>query len=278
MKPHALVTNDDGIDSAFLHRLVDALHGEFQISVVAPASEQSWIGRAISRRKEVEVADCSSIFPESVQAWSVTGTPTDCVNIALGHLIDHPVDIVLSGINIGYNTAETLILRAREPSPAPLRAPPGAFPQLHLANQFLHHLFDSIWKNNGRTEGPFTDSLLSSAQHACRIALETHENPPVGNKVVNVNFPDRTAARTPTEETVPAKIKLGSFYKKNDAGNYEFHFPENYHVERNKHSDQAVLERGNISIGILDFSRIGVRNAENLKLAGQNALFTEDIS
>ena len=110
MKPHALVTNDDGIDSIFLHRLVDALLPDFRVSVAAPAFEQSWIGRAVSRHREVEVLQSPALFPEGVDAWAISGTPTDCVNIALGNLVQGPVDIVLSGINIGFNTTETLIL------------------------------------------------------------------------------------------------------------------------------------------------------------------------
>ena len=101
MKPHALVTNDDGIESAFLHRLVEALLPDFQVSVAAPAFEQSWIGRAISRRREVEVIQSPSIFPSGVDAWAISGTPTDCVNIALGNLLPKLPDIVISGINIG---------------------------------------------------------------------------------------------------------------------------------------------------------------------------------
>ena len=52
-RPHALVTNDDGIESAFLHCLVEALLPTFRVSVAAPAFEHSWIGRAISRRDDL---------------------------------------------------------------------------------------------------------------------------------------------------------------------------------------------------------------------------------
>ena len=51
----ALVTNDDGIDSIFLHLLVEALIPYFEINVAAPSKEQSWIGRAISRHKSIKV-------------------------------------------------------------------------------------------------------------------------------------------------------------------------------------------------------------------------------
>ncbi len=110
MKPHALVTNDDGIESAFLHRLVDALLPDFRVSVAAPAFEQSWTGRSMTRHGEIEAIHSPSIFPEGVEAWAISGTPTDCVNIALGNLLPEKPNIVLSGINIGFNTTETLIL------------------------------------------------------------------------------------------------------------------------------------------------------------------------
>ena len=110
MKPHALITNDDGIQSAFLHRLVDALLPHFRVSVAAPAFEQSWSGRSMTRHGEIEVIRSPSYFPAQVEAWAISGTPTDCVNIALGNLLPEKPDIVLSGINIGYNTTETLIL------------------------------------------------------------------------------------------------------------------------------------------------------------------------
>lgn len=258
MKPRALVTNDDGIESAFLHRLVEALVDKFQVSVAAPAFEQSWIGRAISRREEIEVIHSPSIFPGGVDAWAVNGTPTDCVNIALGNLIKEPVDIVLSGINIGYNISESLILS----SGTVAGATEGAFwglPAVAFSKSVPNHLFEDIRKSNGQTEGDFTDSLIAAAQHACRIAIETLEDPPPQSNVVNINFPEKTGDKTPCEETIPAKVKLGSFYKPNDSGKYVFHFSGGAEVEENKHSDRAALERGSISRSILDFTQIGKR-------------------
>lgn len=262
MKPHALVTNDDGIESAFLHQLVNALADKFQISVAAPAFEQSWIGRAISRRKEIEVIHSPSIFPDGVDAWAVNGTPTDCVNIALGNLIEKPVDIVLSGINIGYNISETLILS----SGTVAGAIEGAFwglPAIAFSKRVPEHLFEDIRKNNGQTNGDFTHSLIAAAQHACHIALETLEDPPRRNNVININFPEKTTVNTSYEETIPAKVQLGSFYKPNDSGKYVFHFSEGIEIEEHEQSDRAALLRGSISRSVLDFTRIGNRELKS---------------
>ena len=134
-RPHALVTNDDGIESAFLHRLVEALLPDFEVSVAAPAFEQSWIGRAISRHSEIEVIPGLAYFSKDVQAWAISGTPTDCVNIALGNLLTKKPDIVLSGINIGFNTTEPSS-SAQEPSPEPSKEPFGVFLRWPAANAF----------------------------------------------------------------------------------------------------------------------------------------------
>jgi 5'-nucleotidase len=255
MKAHALVTNDDGIDSAFLHCLVDALRGDFEISVAAPATEQSWIGRAISRRQEVEVLEHREHFDHAVQAWSISGTPTDCVNIALGHLVQRPVDIVLSGINIGYNTTETLILSSGTVAGA-IEGAQWGLPAIAFSKCVPIQLFDAIRTANGQTEGAFAHSLKAAAQKACEFTHEILAQPPEAGKVVNINFPADTRADSPVESTVPAKIRLGSFYEPSTPGKYSFRFSEGIEIDPHSQSDRAALERGSISRSLLDFSQI----------------------
>ncbi|MFQ3225807.1 MAG: 5'-nucleotidase [Lentimonas sp.] len=258
MKPHALVTNDDGIDSIFLHRLVDALLPDFQISVAAPAFEQSWIGRAVSRHGEIEVIHSPSVFPVEVDAWAISGTPTDCVNIALGNLVKTQPDIVLSGINIGYNTTEALILSSGTVAGA-IEGALWGLPAIAFSKCVPHHLFESIQSTKGQTEGDFTDSLIAAAEHARRIALETLKNPPRTGTVVNINFPASTNTNSPTEETVPAKIQLGSLYAETSPGKYSFRYSDCTTLAPDPQSDRETLERGSISRSILDFARIGQR-------------------
>jgi 5'-nucleotidase len=259
MKPHALVTNDDGIDSIFLHRLVEALLPDFNVSVAAPAFEQSWIGRAVSRHGEVEVIHSPSIFPAGVDAWAISGTPTDCVNIALGNLVTRQPDIVLSGINIGYNTTETLILSSGTVAGA-IEGALWGLPAIAFSKCVPNHLFASIQEAKGRTEGEFTDSLIAAADHARRIALDTLQNPPRSGTVLNINFPASTQDDSPTEETVPAKIHLGSLYAETSPGKYTFRYSDGTTIEPNPQSDREALDRGSISRSILDFARIGQRS------------------
>lgn len=104
-----LLTNDDGIASAFLHVLIRALRDAgHELFVVAPKNEQSWIGAAKSRHRPVRSERAGRDF--GCPAWTVDGTPADCVNIALAHLLPAAPDAVVSGINIGYNASLGFIL------------------------------------------------------------------------------------------------------------------------------------------------------------------------
>ena len=106
-KPLVLATNDDGIDSEFLHVLVSELVKSFEVVTCAPDGERSWIGHAISRHAELVPKKIDG-FPSV--AYSLNGTPADCVNLACGHLLGREPDLVVSGINLGYNITLPMIL------------------------------------------------------------------------------------------------------------------------------------------------------------------------
>lgn len=256
MPPHALVTNDDGIDSAFLRCLVDALRTDFRISIAAPASEQSWIGRAMSRRSEIEVVHRPSLFEGVDQAWAINGTPTDCVNIALGHLLPEMPDIVLSGINIGWNTSESLILSSGTIAGA-LEGALWGLPALAFSQCVPSALFAAVSHSKGRTEGDFAQSLNAAAAHAARMSRAAIECPPPPGCVFNINFPAKTTETSTLKETCPAKVRLGSLFEPIGPGKFRFRYHTGLSESIATNSDRAALEAGFISRGILDFSKIG---------------------
>src|SRR6185369_15555911 len=106
-----LVTNDDGIESVFLHELVHALRASaHELYVVAPKKEQSWIGAAKSRNRPVHATAADRGF--GCPTWIVDGTPSDAINIAVGHLLppQAEIDAVISGINVGLNASLGFII------------------------------------------------------------------------------------------------------------------------------------------------------------------------
>ena len=257
MKPHPLVTNDDGIESAFLHRLVEALLPHFRVSVAAPAFEQSWTGRSMTRHGEIEVIKSPSYFPDVVEAWAISGTPSDCVNIALGNLLSEKPDIVLSGINIGFNTTETLILSSGTVAGA-IEGALWDLPAIAFSKCVPRHLFETISEAKGQADDNFTASLQAAAVHAAQMAIDTLKSQEIHlGTVINVNFPAETTPDTPVVATFPAKLQLGSLFSESSPGRYIFRYSDGMVVDSHPDSDRAVLESGRISRSILDFSRIG---------------------
>ena len=99
-----LISNDDGIFAlgirALANRLAAAGH---EVTVVCPDRERSATGHGLTLHQPIRADQVESIFHPSVKAWACSGTPSDCVKLALWALLDSAPDLVLSGINHGSN-------------------------------------------------------------------------------------------------------------------------------------------------------------------------------
>jgi len=104
-----LVTNDDGINAKGLWALVKALKGFAEVVVVAPDREQSAVGTSVTLHSPLRVTPITPPI-DGVKAYSVEGTPSDCVILAFGNLIDGGVDMVVSGINEGPNLGDDVFI------------------------------------------------------------------------------------------------------------------------------------------------------------------------
>jgi 5'-nucleotidase len=102
-----LVTNDDGVTAPGIRHLVEAVKDLGRVVVVAPDKPQSGMGHAITigfplRMSQVKLMD-------GVEAWSCSGTPVDCVKIAVDKILHRKPDLCLSGINHGANHSINVI-------------------------------------------------------------------------------------------------------------------------------------------------------------------------
>ena len=95
-----LVTNDDGVHSVGIKVLADALKSLGEVTVVAPLAEASAIGHALTLRRPLRLETISA------GVYAVDGTPTDCVNIAISSVLRGMPDLVVSGINKGWNLGD----------------------------------------------------------------------------------------------------------------------------------------------------------------------------
>lgn len=100
---HILVANDDGFHSPGLYHLARVFNRDHQVTVVAPFSEQSGKSRSITYR-EAMALEKTPLRDLDIPAYRLEGTPADCVRVALGYIMDESPDLILSGINNGFNT------------------------------------------------------------------------------------------------------------------------------------------------------------------------------
>src|SRR6266446_5997184 len=95
-----LVTNDDGYRSEGIRALANALASLGEVTIVAPVQEASAIGHALTLRRPLRLESVAE------RIFAVDGTPTDCVNLAVTQVFNGLPDLIVSGINKGWNLGD----------------------------------------------------------------------------------------------------------------------------------------------------------------------------
>ncbi len=254
-KPLILATNDDGISSNFLIQLVEALSENCEVITCAPDGERSWIGHAITRHQTLEPKEVKK-YPGKI-AYSVNGTPADCVNLAVGNLLDREPDVVVSGINLGYNITMPMILSsgtvggAMEASLLGLRA-------MAVSLALPNEKFDQIRDSGGKVKGEMAKTLDAAAKSAAKYAQTIATLPvPEGLTVNNLNYPPGYDGKEDPILTFANSLKLNSLFKLTKDGKsyqltYQTEWLDNAKVEVG--SDLWALQENMASISRLDFS------------------------
>lgn len=155
-RPRIILTNDDGIQAPGIKRLWKVLHeADFaDLFVIAPSTERSGAGAAITWDRPMLIQE--STWPENTPAWSVDGTPADCIKMGIRIILDEKPDFIISGINAGSNAGRNVlhsgtigaviegILRGI-PGMA-LSCEDGANPNFHVAEKYVvslaHYLME----------------------------------------------------------------------------------------------------------------------------------------
>jgi 5'-nucleotidase len=253
-----LVTNDDGVDSVFLGELVrELLLAGHDVYVVAPKVEQSWIGAAKSRHRPVHSARADRGL--ECPTWIVDGTPSDCVNIAIDHLLPCRPEAVLSGINVGLNASLGFILGSGTVAGACEGALHG-IPSVALSQSLSIPVYDELKATGGRPDESLLAVVRISARHAARIAPALAESTPERSFIVhNLNFPHPCAPDAQMRRTVPAHVMIpGLFSAQAVDGTHQLVFRLGEDVSpEGPLTDRAALDAGYISHSVLDFTKLG---------------------
>ena len=171
-----LVTNDDGIESPGFHALYDALSDVGDVTAVAPATDQSAVGRSISSTVDVEQHELG---------YAIHGTPADCVVAGLRALLPNP-DLVVSGCNKGANLGHYVLGRSGTVSAAVEAAffdIPAIAASLYVP---LEPDEDREWTDVEISADEYADATRATAylaDHALEIGVFDHAD------YLNVNAP-----------------------------------------------------------------------------------------
>lgn len=250
-RPRILLTNDDSHDSPLFHDAIEALEYIGDVSIVVPATEQSWKGKSMTRH--------GALYAERIEihgspAWSVTGTPADCVNMGIYNLLESRPDIIVSGINIGKNVGLGFLFASGTVG-ACLEANIAGLPALALSQELTSEDF-WYWDANRafRDETRAAVRQLSSTliPRLWRELIEPGHSEPT---TWNVNFPQLPGA---TLEL--ARTRLGHSYYHGcfkQRGDQYHHALSAAITDPASDTDDAALQAGKVSVTLIDMRTLG---------------------
>ena len=163
---HILLTNDDGIHSPGLHLLASTMKRLGTVYVVAPEREQGAVGHAVTLHKPLRLHRVRR------QWFSVSGTPSDCVTLAVHRVLPSPPALLVSGINRGVNLGDDVTYSGTVS---------GAF------EGALHGIPSMAVSQEGSTSFRFGVAAL----YALRLARSVLQDGLPAETLLNVNVPDR---------------------------------------------------------------------------------------
>ncbi len=236
-KPVILITNDDGVTAPGIRALVEAVKHLGKVVVVAPDKPQSGMGHAITIGHPLRLHP-AHIF-DGVEAWQCSGTPVDCVKLAVDKVLHRKPDICLSGINHGANHSINVIYSGT--MSAALEASIESIPSIGFS--LLDHSLEADFTGAQKYAPILVEQLLNNTfdKHLC----------------LNVNIPN-----------VPADLLKGLKVCRQAYAKYEEKFDErkdptgkNYYwltgeflnFDKGKDTDVWALEHNYISVVPVQF-------------------------
>ncbi|MCF6213912.1 MAG: 5'/3'-nucleotidase SurE [Flavobacteriaceae bacterium] len=170
-RPLILVTNDDGITAPGIRTLIDAMNDLGDVVVVAPDSPQSGMGHAITLDSTLHCNPINTDDDGPQIEYKCSGTPADCVKLAVNEILNKKPDLCVSGINHGSNASINVIYSGT--MSAAVEAGIEGVPAIGFS------LLDYTWKAN----------FIGLKAYIKKIAQNVLDNGLPDGIVLNVNFP-----------------------------------------------------------------------------------------
>lgn len=169
-RPLILVTNDDGITAPGIRALISIMNEIGDVVVIAPDSPQSGMGHAITLDSTI-YCDAVTIDEGEQLEYRCSGTPADCVKMAISEILNKRPDLCVSGINHGGNSSINVIYSGT--MSAAIEAGIEGIPAIGFS------LLDYSW----------TANFDGIKKYVKQIALQVLKNGLSDGVVLNVNFP-----------------------------------------------------------------------------------------
>ena len=232
--PLILISNDDGINAPGIRALAEILIDVGECWIAAPKDEQSGVSHAISIRHPVRAIEVPfKVGDSNVKAFSVEGTPVDCVKLALDHLLPRKPDIVVSGINQGPNAAINTIYSGTVSA-----ALEGAILGINAIAFSL-----GAWKGG---------DFYAAKSHIQNIVKKVLVHPMPAGSLLNVNIPDLPEEQLKgTKVTRQAESRWQeSFVERFDPMDKPYYWiaGEFINLDDGEDTDLAALDQGWISV------------------------------
>lgn len=173
-KPLILVTNDDGITAPGILALIEVMETLGDVVVVAPDSPQSGMGHAITLNSVLHLDKVSKKDDKTLQ-YTCSGTPADCVKIAVNQILDRRPDLCVSGINHGSNSSINVIYSGT--MSAAIEAGIEGIPAIGFS------LLDYTWDANFEPSKKYVKTIVENAlKHGIAEGVVLNVNIPVLNE------------------------------------------------------------------------------------------------
>lgn len=234
---HIFLVNDDGIGSMGIMALAHAAsQRNHRVTLCAPASQQSAASQRISLIEPIFVSPYPVDDP-AISAYAIKGTPTDCVRLGLLDLAQGPVDVLVSGINDGYNAGMAVhysgtVSAAREGALNHLHAIAASI-DYHATQEMVDHLARFVISTAERYSSlPLPPGVFLNINAP---GLEPDKLlPPVMAPLSTANFTDRYLRRESPRAGVYYWLDEGSYTEAPGEG-----------------SDQDMLEKGHVTLSFM---------------------------
>lgn len=236
-----LITNDDGIYSTGLKAAYESLSKEFKTEIIAPSTQKSGIGSAISLFEPIRVSRVNAF---NQTAYSVGGTPTDSVILGIYSILEKKPDLVVSGLNLGENLSTEAVTTSGTIGAA-LEASTHNVPAIAVSVKLRN-------EGNKFHEGRINVDLTYPKKILKKIVSGIQKNGfPKKVDVLNVNIPEDADENTEIEVTKLAKKIFDTSVeeRKDPRGRSYYWIDGGYLQDVEKGTDvDAVLNKNMISI------------------------------